>query len=71
MILPVRNSFLMLGNIFISTSDVTTPSSVPNCESIPSVNNMEKKRIAQKGEKVNWLIASVKIIKARPGPDAD
>lgn len=60
----------MLGKIFISVTEVTTPSNVPNCESIPSVKSIEKKSIDQNGAKLNWLIASVKIINAKPGPDA-
>lgn len=39
---PVKISFLKLGKSFISTMLVTTPSKVPNWESIPNVNNMRK-----------------------------
>ena len=55
----------------MSTILVTTPSRVPNCESIPNVNNMRKKRTDQNCAPGNWLIASVKIMKANPVPDAD
>ena len=50
--------------------DVTTPSSVPNCESIPSVNNIKKNNTAQNWAPGNWLIASVKMMNANPVPDA-
>lgn len=50
---PVRISFRKLGNNFISTMDVTTPSRVPNCESMPSVNNMRKNNTAQNCEPGN------------------
>lgn len=39
-------SFDSDGNNFISTNDVNTPSSVPNCESIPSENNIKKNSTA-------------------------
>lgn len=48
-----------------------TPSSVPNWESAPRVKSMRKKRMAQSGGKGNWLMASVKMMKARPVPAAD
>lgn len=48
-----------------------TPSSVPNWESAPRVNSIRKNRTAQRGGKGNWLIASVKMMKARPVPAAD
>lgn len=67
---PVKISFRMFGNIFRSTIEVTAPSSVPNCESIPSVNSIMKKSIDQKGANGNLLIASVNTINARPVPDA-
>lgn len=41
-------SFGKFGNSFISIKDVTTPSNVPNCESIPNVNSIRKNNIAQK-----------------------
>lgn len=63
-------SFVKLGSSFISTSDVMTPSRVPNWESIPRVNSMRKKRTAQSWAPGNWLIASVKIINASPVPEA-
>lgn len=64
-------SFLRLGNTFISMREEMTPSSVPNCESAPRVNSMRKKRTAHSGGNGNWLIASVKMMKARPVPAAD
>lgn len=42
-------SLFALGNSFMSTKDVATPSSVPNCESTPNVNSIRKNRTAQ-----NW-----------------
>lgn len=44
---PVMTSFGRLGNSFMSTSEVVTPSSVPNCESIPRVNSIMKNSTAQ------------------------
>lgn len=44
---PIIISFGKLGNSFISTNDVPRPSNIPNCESIPSVNNIKKKSTAQ------------------------
>lgn len=67
---PIITSFGRLGNSFISTRDVPSPSSIPNCESIPSVNSMRKNKTAQNCAPGNWLIASVKIINAKPVPDA-
>lgn len=69
--LPVRYSLRRFGKSFISTMEVITPSNVPNWESIPRVNNIKKKRTDQNCAPGNWLIASVKIIKARPVPAAD
>uniref|UniRef100_A0A182TFU7 Uncharacterized protein n=1 Tax=Anopheles melas TaxID=34690 RepID=A0A182TFU7_9DIPT len=59
-------SFGTLGNSFISISEVLTPSSVPNCESIPSVNSIRKNRTAHSCAAGNWLIASVKMMNANP-----
>lgn len=70
-LLPVRISFLMLGKTLRSTTEVMTPSSVPNSESMPKVKSMRKKRTDQSGAQGNWLMASVKTMKARPVPDAD
>lgn len=67
---PMIMSFGKLGNSFISTKDVARPSSIPNCESMPSVNSIRKKRTAQNCAPGNWLIASVKIMNANPVPDA-
>lgn len=63
-------SFDKPGNSFMSTSEVATPSSVPNCESMPSVNSIRKNRTAQNWAAGNWLMASVKMMKARPVPEA-
>lgn len=54
-----------------SMREEMTPSSVPNCESAPSVNSIRKNKTAQSGGNGNWLIASVNIMKARPVPAAD
>ena len=51
--------------------DVMTPSSAPNSESIPSVNNIRKKRTDQNGAAGNWLMASVNTMNARPVPELD
>lgn len=69
-ITPIIISFGIFGKSFMSTKDVATPSSVPNCESIPNVNNMRKNRTAHNCAPGNWLMASVKIMKARPVPEA-
>lgn len=69
-ITPVIISLGTLGNSFISISEVLTPSSVPNCESIPSVNSIRKNRTAHSCAAGNWLIASVKMMNANPVPDA-
>lgn len=58
----------MFGKNFMSTSEVTTPSSVPNSESMPSVKSIKKKSTDHRGAQGNWLIASVKTMKARPVP---
>lgn len=58
------------GNNFMSTIDVTTPSKVPNCESIPKVKSIKKNRTAHNWAPGNWLMASVNIIKAKPVPEA-
>lgn len=63
-------SFGRFGKSFISTNEVMTPSNVPNCESIPSVNNIRKNKTAQIWAPGNWLMASVKMMNARPVPDA-
>lgn len=52
-------------------SEEMTPSSVPNWESAPRVNSIRKKRMAHKGGRGNWLMASVNMMKARPVPAAD
>lgn len=44
---PVKISLRKFGNSFISTMEVTTPSKVPNCESIPRVNSIKKNSTAQ------------------------
>lgn len=67
---PMIISFGKLGNSFISTIDVPSPSSMPNCESIPSVNSIRKNKTAQNCAPGNWLIASVNMINANPVPDA-
>lgn len=67
---PIIYSLGKFGNNFISTKDVTTPSNVPNCESIPKVNSIKKNKIAHNWAPGNWFIASVNIIKANPVPDA-
>lgn len=56
------------GNSFMSTREVATPSKVPNCESMPSVKSIRKKRTAQICAPGNWFIASVNMIKASPVP---
>lgn len=63
-------SFGTFGKSFMSTSEVVTPSSVPNCESMPSVNSIRKNRTAHSWAAGNWLIASVKMMNARPVPEA-
>lgn len=55
----------------MSTTDVTTPSSVPNWESMPNVKSIKKNRTDQNWAPGNWLMASVKIMKASPVPEAD
>ena len=44
------------------------PCKVPNCESSPNANNIEKNSTAHKLGNGNWLTASVKSMKAKPGP---
>lgn len=44
---PIIFSFDKFGNNFMSTNDVATPSRVPNCESMPRVNNIKKNNTAQ------------------------
>ena len=61
----------MLGKTLRSTTEVMTPSSVPNSESMPRVKSMRKKSTDQKGAHGNWLMASVKTMKASPVPEAD
>lgn len=68
---PVRISFLRFGKSFMSTMLVTTPSKVPNWESIPNVNSIKKNSTDQNCAPGNWLIASVKMMNAKPVPDAD
>lgn len=60
----------MPGNSFISTREVATPSNVPNCESMPSVNSIRKNSTAQNWAPGNWLIASVNMMNANPVPEA-
>lgn len=67
---PIIHSLGRFGNNFISTKDVTTPSKVPNCESIPKVNSIKKKSTAHNCAPGNWLMASVNIINAKPVPEA-
>lgn len=55
----------------MSTIEVTTPSRVPNCESMPRVKSMRKNSTDQNCAPGNWLMASVKMMKARPVPAAD
>ena len=55
----------------MSTMEVTTPSNVPNCESIPNVNSIRKERTDQNWAPGNWFIASVNMMKASPVPEAD
>lgn len=43
---PMIISFGKLGNNFMSTNDVPSPSSIPNCESMPSVNSIKKNKTA-------------------------
>ena len=69
--LPVRTSFLTFGSNFKSTMEVMTPSRVPNSESIPNVNSIKKNKIDHRGAHGNWLMASVKTMKANPVPEAD
>lgn len=54
----------------MSTRDVAKPSNMPNCESIPNVNNIKKNNTAHSWAPGNWLIASVKIMNASPVPEA-
>lgn len=61
----------MLGKTLRSTIDVITPSNVPNSESMPRVKSIRKKRMDHRGAQGNWLMASVKTMKARPVPEAD
>lgn len=68
---PVRTSLGRFGNNFISTTEVTTPSRVPNWESMPKVKSIRKKSTDQNWAPGNWLMASVKIMKANPVPEAD
>lgn len=68
--IPVRTSLRTFGKIFISTTDVMTPSRVPNCESIPSVSSIRKNKTDQTGANGNWFTASVQMINANPVPDA-
>uniref|UniRef100_A0A182JDG8 Uncharacterized protein n=1 Tax=Anopheles atroparvus TaxID=41427 RepID=A0A182JDG8_ANOAO len=63
-------SFGTFGNSFMSISEVLTPSSVPNCESMPSVNSIRKNSTAHTCAAGNWLMASVKMMKASPVPEA-
>lgn len=51
--------------------EVMTPSRVPNSESMPRVKSIRKKSTDQRGAHGNWLMASVKTMKARPVPEAD
>ncbi len=64
----MRNSFLTDVRILRSAMHWTTPWSVPNWESRPSVKSMRKKRIAHTLPAGNWLTASVKMMKAKPVP---
>jgi hypothetical protein len=54
----------------MSTTDVTTPSRVPNCESMPRVKSIRKNSTDQNWAPGNWFMASVKIMKANPVPEA-
>ena len=62
-------SFLKFLMRFMSTIEVTTPSSIPNILSKPSVSSMRKNSTDHTGAAGSWLIASVNAMKARPVPD--
>lgn len=67
---PIIHSLGRFGNSFMSINDVTTPSNVPNCESIPRVKSIKKNSTAHNCAPGNWFIASVNIINAKPVPEA-
>ena len=69
--LPETYSFLRPALSFMSITEVTTPSSIPNILSIPRVRSIRKNRADHRGATGNWLIASVNAINTRPVPEPD
>lgn len=67
--IAVITGFLTV-TILLSFNEVMTPSSVPNIEPNPNINNIKKNKIAHIGGIGNWMIASVKTTKAKPVPSA-
>lgn len=67
--MPVIIGFRML-IMWASLSEVITPSSVPNIEPNPSINNIKKNIIDQIWGNGNWIMASVKTTNASPVPSA-
>lgn len=68
---PVMASLgIPLGKIPMSNSGVMTPSMFPNMEDRPRVNNIPKKSTDHTGAPGMCRTASVKTMKARPGPEA-
>ena len=63
---PVKTSILRLGNHFASKIGVTTPSSIPNCVSIPRVISIKKKSIDHNDAFGIVLMASVNVMNAKP-----
>lgn len=69
--LPVMASLgIPLGKIPMSNSGVTTLSMFPNMEDRPRVNNIPKKSTDHTEAAGMCRAASVKTMKARPGPEA-
>lgn len=65
--LPTISSFLIFRPM--SLRGVTMPSNVPNIDPKPKFISIEKNMTLQKGPPGMWIIASVKAMKAKPGPD--
>ena len=66
--IPISNSCLSFGRIFISISEVKIPSIVPKAESIPKVTSIRKKSMAKNVDPGSKLIESVNATKAKPEP---
>ena len=66
--IPIINSFLSFGKIFISISEVKIPSRDPKAESIPNVSNIRKKSMAKNVDPGSRFMESVSTTKARPEP---